>query len=113
VKEVDAVVGGWTDPRGSRQYFGSLLVGLYEKSALRFIGGVGTGFPNALERELYEKLRQIPDKKCTFTPIPQTRERAHWVQPKLVARVGYAGVDFRPAPAAAQISWPAAGSRSA
>ena len=90
VKEVDAVVGGWTDPRGGRQYFGSLLVGLYEKSALRFIGGVGTGFPNTLERELYEKLQQIPAKKCPFSPVPQTRERAHWVQPKLVARVGYA-----------------------
>jgi bifunctional non-homologous end joining protein LigD len=90
VKEVDAVVGGWTDPRGGREYFGSLSVGLYEKSALRFIGGVGTGFPNALERELYEKLQQIPAKKCPFTPVPQTRERAHWVQPKLVARVGYA-----------------------
>jgi bifunctional non-homologous end joining protein LigD len=90
VKEVDAVVGGWTDPRGGRQYFGSLLVGLYEKSALRFVGGVGTGFPNALERELFEKLQQIPAKKCPFAPIPQTRERAHWVQPKLVARVGYA-----------------------
>ncbi len=90
VKEVDAVVCGWTDPRGGRQYFGSLLVGLYEKSALRFIGGVGTGFPNTLERELYEKLQQIPAKKCPFTPVPQTRERAHWVQPKIVARVGYA-----------------------
>jgi bifunctional non-homologous end joining protein LigD len=90
VKELDAVVGGWTDPRGGRQYFGSLLVGLYEKSALRFVGGVGSGFPNALERELYEKLQQIPAKKCPFTPVPQTRERAHWVQPKLVAKVGYA-----------------------
>jgi bifunctional non-homologous end joining protein LigD len=90
VKEVDAVVGGWTDPRGGRQYFGSLLVGLYEKSALRFIGGVGTGFPNTLERELYEKLQHIPAKKCPFSPVPQTRERAHWVLPKLVARVGYA-----------------------
>ena len=90
VKDVDAVVGGWTDPRGGRQYFGSLLVGLYEKSALRFIGGVGTGFPNTLERELYEKLQQIPAKKCPFSPVPQTRERAHWVQPKLLARVGYA-----------------------
>ena len=70
VKEVDAVVGGWTDPRGGRQYFGSLLVGLYEKSALRFVGGVGTGFPNALERELHEKLQQIAAKKCPFTPVP-------------------------------------------
>jgi bifunctional non-homologous end joining protein LigD len=90
VRELDAVVGGWTDPRGSRQYFGSLLLGLYEKSALRFIGGVGTGFPNALESELFQKLQKIPSDKCPFSPAPQTRERAHWVEPNLVARVGYA-----------------------
>jgi bifunctional non-homologous end joining protein LigD len=90
VKEVDAVIGGWTDPRGARQYFGSLLVGLYENSLLRFVGGVGTGFPNALERELFDKLQTIPAKKSPFTPIPRTRERAHWVKPRLVARVGYA-----------------------
>jgi bifunctional non-homologous end joining protein LigD len=90
VKEVDAVVGGWTDPRGSREYFGSLLLGLYEKSTLRFIGGVGTGFPNALEREIFAKLREHAANKCPFSPVPRTRERAHWVQPKLVARAGYA-----------------------
>jgi bifunctional non-homologous end joining protein LigD len=90
VREIDAVIGGWTDPRGSRQYFGSLLVGLYEKSALRFIGGVGTGFPAALEKSLFDKLQKLSSDKCPFTPVPQTRERAHWVAPKLIARVGYA-----------------------
>ena len=38
VKEVDGVIGGWTDPRGARQYFGSLLIGLYNDSKLQFIG---------------------------------------------------------------------------
>jgi bifunctional non-homologous end joining protein LigD len=90
VKEADAVIGGWTDPRGSRQYFGSLLVGLYEGSTLRFITGVGTGFSTALEKELFDKLQQIPSSKSPFAPVPRTRERAHWVQPKLVARIGYA-----------------------
>jgi bifunctional non-homologous end joining protein LigD len=90
VREVDAVIGGWTDPRGTREYFGSLLVGLYEKSALRFIGGVGTGFPNELEKELFEKLEKNSSSQCPFSPAPKTRERAHWVDPKLVARVGYA-----------------------
>lgn len=90
VRELDAVVGGWTDPRGSRQYFGSLLVGLYDKSALRFVGGVGTGFPAATEKELFHKLQTISTAKCPFTPTPKTRERAHWVSPTMVARVGYA-----------------------
>ncbi len=90
VKEVDAVIGGWTDPRGSRQYFGSLLVGLYENSKLRFIGGVGTGFTNELERELFDKLQKISSTNCPFRRQPQTREVAHWVKPQLVARVGYA-----------------------
>jgi len=90
VKEVDAVIGGWTDPRGARQYFGSLLVGLYEDSKLRFIGGVGTGFTNELERELFDRLQKISSTKCPFTPEPRTREVAHWVKPQLVARVGYA-----------------------
>jgi bifunctional non-homologous end joining protein LigD len=90
VREIDAVIGGWTDPRGSRQYFGSLLVGLYEKSALRFIGGVGTGFPAAPGKSLFDKLQKLSSDKCPFNPVPQTRERAHWVAPKLIARVGYA-----------------------
>jgi bifunctional non-homologous end joining protein LigD len=90
VREIDAVIGGWTDPRGSRQYFGSLLVGLYEKSVLRFIGGVGTGFPAALEKSLFDKLQKLSSNKCPFTPVPEPRERAHWVAPKLIARVGYA-----------------------
>jgi len=90
VREIDAVIGGWTDPRGSRQHFGSLLVGLYQKKTLRFIGGVGTGFTAEFEKELFAKLQKIPSDKCPFTPEPKTRERAHWIMPKLVARVGYA-----------------------
>ena len=41
-KDIDAVVGGWTDPRGSREHFGALLLGLYENGELKYIGSVGT-----------------------------------------------------------------------
>jgi bifunctional non-homologous end joining protein LigD len=90
VREIDAVVGGWTNPRGSRKYFGSLLVGLYEERALRFIGGVGTGFPTSIEKKLFQQLQNISTGRCPFEPTPKTREKAHWVTPMLVARVGYA-----------------------
>jgi bifunctional non-homologous end joining protein LigD len=90
VKEVDAVIGGWTDPRGSREFFGSLLVGLYKHQKLHFIGGVGTGFSNELEESIFKKLQELPAPECPFAAIPDTRERAHWVKPQLVARVGYA-----------------------
>lgn len=88
--ELDAVVGGWTDPRGARGYFGSLLAGLYKGASLKFIGGVGTGFSNKLEEAIFQKLQQLSSTQCPFAQRPKTRELAHWVQPKLVARVGYA-----------------------
>jgi bifunctional non-homologous end joining protein LigD len=89
VQELDAVVGGWTEPRGSRKYFGSLLVGQYKNDQLHYIGGVGTGFSSTLEQNLFRKLQDLATKQSPFMQAPQTRERAHWVRPELVARVGY------------------------
>jgi len=54
-KTLDAVVGGWTAPRGSRTHFGSLLLGLYQGKALRFVGHAGTGMD--------EKMRDLLMKK--------------------------------------------------
>src|SRR5580698_373229 len=90
VQEIDGVIGGWTAPRGSREFFGSLLVGLYDGSELKFTGGVGTGFTRESEKSIYEKLKKLAMPRCPFTPEPRTKEEAHWVAPKLVARVGYA-----------------------
>jgi bifunctional non-homologous end joining protein LigD len=90
VQEIDGVIGGWTSPRGSREFFGSLLVGLYEGKELQFVGGVGTGYTREVEKSVYEKLQKLATKKSPFTPEPRTREEAHWVKPTMVARVGYA-----------------------
>ncbi|MGH9356114.1 MAG: non-homologous end-joining DNA ligase, partial [Terriglobia bacterium] len=87
--ELDAVVGGYTAPRGSREHFGALLLGLYEGSALRFIGGVGTGFDQRMQKALYAKLAASQASRCPFNQLPETREKATWVKPVLVARVRY------------------------
>ncbi|MBI1355931.1 MAG: DNA ligase D [Acidobacteria bacterium] len=88
-REVDAVVGGWTDPRGGRDRFGALLVGLHGAGGLRFVGGVGTGFDGAVLDALAERLAPLASDVCPFTAVPVTKERAHWVRPQLVARVKY------------------------
>ena len=90
-RELDAVVGGWTDPRKSREHFGALLVGLYEGKRLEFIGGAGTGFSVALQASLAERLRALHISDCPFAEEPDTRERAHWVRAELVVRVTYGG----------------------
>jgi bifunctional non-homologous end joining protein LigD len=90
-KELDAVVGGWTEPRKSREHFGALLVGLYDGKNLGFIAGVGTGFSSRLQADLAERLRALRISECPFVEEPRTRERAYWVRPELVARVKYGG----------------------
>src|SRR5438876_2108100 len=90
VQELEAVVGGWTAPRGSREHFGALLLGLYEGKALRYIGNVGTGFTEKTQREVYGALEKLRAKRCPFEKVPDTSEQAFWTMPSLVARVKYA-----------------------
>jgi bifunctional non-homologous end joining protein LigD len=90
-KTVDAVVGGWTAPRGSRTHFGSLLLGLYQGKALRFVGHAGTGMDEKMRDLLMKKLRELEIDKCPFDKIPETNEEAFWAKPELVARVRYIG----------------------
>jgi len=88
-REVDAVVGGWTAPRNSRQHFGALSLGLYEGKVLRYVGGVGSGFDDKLLATIAAQLKKIKSSDCPFTPVPETPEPSTWVEPKLVARVQY------------------------
>jgi bifunctional non-homologous end joining protein LigD len=90
-KELDAVVGGWTEPRGSREYFGALLLGLYQGKNLRFIGHVGTGFNQANQKVIHSDLSKQTSSACPFEAVPETNEKAYWVKPRLVARVQYSG----------------------
>ena len=90
-KEVDAVVGGWTEPRGTREYFGALLLGLYDGDKLNFIGGAGTGFSVGLQKRLWAQLQRLKSDDYPFDERPSTREKATWVKPELVARVKFGG----------------------
>jgi len=62
--EEEFVIGGYTEPEGSRKYFGALLVGFYEGKHLKFGGRVGTGFSDKLLRSLFSELAKIRVEKC-------------------------------------------------
>jgi bifunctional non-homologous end joining protein LigD len=90
-KTLDVVVGGWTAPRGSRTHFGSLLLGLYQGKALRFVGHAGTGMDEKARASLMKKLRELETEKCPFAKIPEANEQAFWAKPELVAHVRFIG----------------------
>jgi bifunctional non-homologous end joining protein LigD len=93
VRRQEFVVGGFTEPEGSRAGVGSILVGYYEGDALRFAGKVGTGrgWNDAFGRKLRELLESIEVAATPFDPAPPGAlgKRAHWVQPRLVADVQF------------------------
>jgi len=84
VRRQELVVGGYTQPRGSREGFGSLVVGTYEGESLVFAGQVGGGFDDATLRQVYSTLQPLRTEKCPFKDVPKTNEPAVWVEPKLV-----------------------------
>ncbi|HEY1303530.1 MAG TPA: non-homologous end-joining DNA ligase [Vicinamibacterales bacterium] len=86
----ELVVGGFTDPQGSRRGLGALLVGYFQKDDFVFAGKVGTGFDNALLLDLRAKLDAIEIAKPPFTKaVGLPRIRAHWVRPKIVVQVAF------------------------
>jgi DNA ligase D-like protein (predicted ligase) len=88
VREQELVVGGFTDPAGSRVGFGALLLGYYEGDTLRYAGKVGTGFDEKLLRGLRRRFEELAVPRSPFgEPV---RERgAHWLRPEVVAQIGF------------------------
>ena len=87
--EQEFVVGGWTEPKGSRRGFGALLLGVYEKKSLRYVGSVGTGFNTKLLADLHAKLRKIERKTSPFVNDVDANAPAHWASPELVVQVRF------------------------
>ncbi|MBA2560358.1 MAG: ATP-dependent DNA ligase [Propionibacteriales bacterium] len=89
------VVGGWTEPQGSRLDFGSLLIGTYDHAgSLVYAGRVGTGFDRAMLSSLGQRLCALarPDPPFDGRSLPRGgtwRTGVHWVEPHLVAQVGF------------------------
>ncbi|HEX8207196.1 MAG TPA: non-homologous end-joining DNA ligase [Solirubrobacteraceae bacterium] len=89
--EQEVVVGGWTEPRGSRTGLGALLVGVYDKDGvMRYAGKVGTGFTRSTLDDLVAQLAPLARDTSPFAePIKPRVAGAHWVEPRLVAQVGF------------------------
>jgi bifunctional non-homologous end joining protein LigD len=82
-------VVGWTDPEGSREALGALLLGYYRDDDLVYAGKVGTGFSAAVLRDLRDRLEplQVDESPCTAGSLP--RKAVHWVRPELVAEIAF------------------------
>jgi len=86
------VIIGFTDPVGSREGFGALLVGYYDpQGKLRYAGRVGTGFDAAQLIELRKRLESLA-RADPPAPLPKgvSRKGVHWIEPQLVAEVEFA-----------------------
>ena len=84
------VVGGYTDPRNSRLYFGALLLGYYERGALQYAGNMGGGFTRAELKAMRDRLAPLARTTCPFASVPRAAARgAHWVRPLVVIEVKF------------------------
>lgn len=90
IQESEVVIGGYTEPRHSRSYFGALVVGLYERGQLDYVAHIGGGFNERSLAQLYQLLQPLRTSKCPFVEKPLTNEPVQWVTPKLVAQVKFA-----------------------
>jgi len=90
VWEQEFVIGGYTDPAGSRTDFGALLVGYNEDGELRYAGKVGTGYNAKTLRELGAKLRKLETDSSPFVDARPIPRGTHWTKPTLVAQIGFA-----------------------
>ncbi|MBV8285052.1 MAG: non-homologous end-joining DNA ligase [Candidatus Eremiobacteraeota bacterium] len=88
--EQEFVIGGWTEPRGSRRGFGALLLGAYDGGKLRYVGHVGTGFSHKLLLALHGRLRGLERKTSPFDSPVVGNVQAHWARPELVAEIRFA-----------------------
>jgi bifunctional non-homologous end joining protein LigD len=89
VQEQEFVVGGWTEPRQTRSYFGALLLGVYDGKDLVYVGHTGTGFDEKELSRVSRLLREREIEKSPFSTSFKTNEPAHWVRPDLVAQIRF------------------------
>ncbi|MBV9182647.1 MAG: hypothetical protein JO356_15150 [Acidobacteria bacterium] len=86
---VDCVIGGYTDPEGARQYFGSLVLGLYnDKKQLIHVGNAGTGFNQVTLKQVAAVLKTLESSKSPFVGAVEAR-KVHWTKPVRVAEVKF------------------------
>ena len=107
MNEQEFVIGGYTEPEGSRKHFGALLVGYYEEGKLMFAAKVGTGFSAALLQKLHAQFQPLRRKGCPFANLPTTSagrwgagitaskmKTCTWIEPELLCQVRFSEWTF-------------------
>lgn len=86
----EAVICGFTAPKGSRKEFGALLLGINAGKRWQYIGHVGGGFDHRTLVEIKRQLQPLITSNCPYDLIPETNGPVTWVKPKLVCEVAFA-----------------------
>ncbi len=86
---LEAVIGGYTRPRGSRKHFGALILGVYRNEKLKYIGHTGTGFNAKQLTSLYKKMQPLIVAKSPFAEKVPVNNPATWLKPELVCSIQY------------------------
>lgn len=85
----EVIICGFTLPKGSRKYFGSLILGKYIKDDLVFCGHTGTGFSKETLRKVYQNLKPLIVEEPPFKEIPVTNDKPVWLKPLVVAEIKF------------------------
>lgn len=89
VRRQEAVIGGFTQGRGSRKGFGALLLGVYDGDDFVYIGHTGSGFDEATIKELHPQLQKLTRKSSPFSEEPKPNMPVTWVSPQLICEVKF------------------------
>jgi bifunctional non-homologous end joining protein LigD len=88
--QLECVIGGYTEPEGSRAYFGSIVLGLYDKQGrLIHVGQAGSGFDQRSLAEIWKLLKKLEKESPFYGPVEALR-KVDWVKPELVAEIEFA-----------------------
>jgi len=86
----EVIIAGFTQPRNSRKFFGSLLLGLFDGNELIYVGHTGSGFNTKSLEQIYNKLQPLVTNECPFQKCPKGNMPVTWVKPKLVCEIKFA-----------------------
>ena len=90
VRRQECVIGGYTDPRGSRENFGSIVLGLYdEQGRLVPVGQAGSGFTEQTHADMWKQLHALETKHNPFFGKVESTRPVHYVKPELVAEIKF------------------------
>lgn len=85
----EAVIAGFTEPRGSRKTFGALVLGVYENDKLEYIGHTGGGFNGESLKLVMAKMKPLTRKTSPFSKKIKTNTPVTWIKPELVCEVAF------------------------